>query len=48
MSDQSASTDQNSPSAARGVWEAPSIEELDFSSTETGSGAPGGDGPYTS
>ena len=50
MNDKSASPHQSSPStaSAKGDWNAPTIAELDFASTETGIGAPGADGPYTS
>ena len=49
MNDKSASPQKSSPStAAKDGWQAPTVEELDFASTETGIGAPGADGPYTS
>jgi hypothetical protein len=34
--------------SAKGIWETPTVEELDFSSTESSPTAPGVDGPYTS
>ena len=50
MNDKSASPQQRSPSSdsSKADWKSPTIEELDFASTETGIGAPGADGPYTS
>lgn len=48
MNDKYESTDQSSPSPAKGVWEAPGIEELDFSSTENTPASTGPDGPYIS
>ena len=48
MNDKSVPTDQSSPAATKGVWESPSVEELDFSSTEAAFNASGTDGPYTS
>lgn len=33
---------EHSDSGAKGVWEAPTIEEVDFTSTEAAIGPPGG------
>ncbi|HEX8126820.1 MAG TPA: hypothetical protein VF548_14695 [Allosphingosinicella sp.] len=50
MNDKCASPQQNSPStaSAKGDWKSPTIEELDFTSTEAAFNASGTDGPYTS
>jgi hypothetical protein len=49
MNDKYESNDQSSLSTTKGAWEAPSIEELDFSSTDAAVGSPGtADGPYVS
>lgn len=49
MSNEISSSNQVKPAAApaKGAWEAPTIEELDYSATETGSTA-NTDGPYQS
>lgn len=48
MNDKYESHNQNSPATTKGSWEAPSVEELDFSSTEGGGASTNGDGPYNS
>ena len=48
MNDKPLPADHSSPSAAKGAWAAPSVEELDFSSTEGNFNTNGTDGPYTS
>lgn len=49
MTDKCVPTDESNPTATKGLWEAPSVEELDFSSTQGAPNAPGAaDGIYIS